>query len=1744
MLMKKILGLDIGTTSIGWAIVEAADDNKIDQKTGKTTVSHINNERLGIHNSAVGVRIIPQNSDNVKSFIEGKRLIQKNTTTPTAKRRFARGSRRMKNRYKLRRDKLVRVLNMLSMLPDGSHQYNDKANRWEVVTGEQGKWFTKLKEFEITENGREKRKRRANDIGEALYKLRTDSINNAIDLKDWGRILLHLNQWRGYSSDRFKRGDENETDNDFYTSMVISVNKKEEIYKGKANPKKGKANPKVDKIIFEVTFENGDVGNDIVPFGENSYSRFKKDEFATYKKEIDEKDDGTKDVILKWQKLKEDDWTYRKWKVNKGVDNYINGDKANRTVGSYFYNFFYEAGTPKSERIDRIRNNVVNRDWYEDEFDKIWNFQFERHKDHLERIDIENVVKTAFKDYQSILKEVSKRQGIREQLRYLIKDKIIYYQRPWQQAKNKGECLFEYVPDVKKEKDGSFVPNTSGKRVIDKNGKEIYLKGRTVIPRSHPLFQEYKIWQQINNVRIYLNTYDEKIDLVNKPDLFFKLFNKNIVDTKQNLFNELNYAKTVSWRVFCRESLDIKDYLVDDEKDLKKEYYKYCNEETGEIQDAYFTINFRKKKRNGQVDDIKLKGNTTQATLHSVLVDKDKGWFYEIHSEKQKISNLQLLWEIIYDITNTKTDDVSKIIGKHFGFDKSICNNLASVNFDDAGMGNLSAKAIRQLLPLMSDGSNLTEKTGERIQSIIALNNSIEENAKGDDEKLESVKNFVSDKKARLRLSKLTKPEDFKYLNYWEAAAVVYGSHTTKKTNTQPEISRVKQHSMNNPVVEKIVNETISVVNEIYKTYGFDEVRLELSRELKASMDERQQMWEAMQTGYEKNEWAKKMLRELKSALKSDNRDIENIDAEPSIRSNVDKIKIIEDVVKYQKREEYKKKEKEFKQPEPSKAEIIKYLLWLEQNFKCPYTNQPIPLTDVFAMGKVVEIEHIIPKERYYSNAYSNKVITWREVNRRKGNKTAFEFIDSKRDVDDTINISNTGQPKTVKLIASSDWKEHIESMFPKGAKRNNLLRKEIPEDPIDRTLKETQYINKKLRDKLAELVGESKVWVSSGAVTDILREKWHLNDLLKELIRERFENFNIGENKENISLIRRTNEYSNKTEKYEDVEKWSGYSKRVDHRHHALDAIIIACTKQNHIQYINELNSINTVDQEDDDAKKAKYEALKTEVCEGSSSTKFTTPWKKDNFIPTVKNCLDKIIVSQKNTRPLISPSKHRVGKEIKTGKVASIRGELHKETNYAKKKYFTGDHLAIDKLIALLLKKKLKNQLQTMVLPKSFLKIIKETVLKEKYQSVLLPLFKKYDDLRLNDKTGKNADAMSISTIHNIILKEIKSKKLLVDTKTEEPLQWLSIYSDKDNSRRPLGLSMDLNSDKEIKDIADPRIKRLAGYRLNYVSDKIAAIDQSDLDKKEKDKLKAKVKSLKLFSNAIYEVRIETPKSQFRWVELKDLNLNDFDKISYAKPETTIQIKKKLAEYNLEELKKSYFENPVFVSERPIEVKKTRQKSYFQDLYEVTLGRYVYSQDAFMVYFFQEVDQKYEPDKPKPRVAKFLKFIDAVTIINADKPNKIDYAKLIDWEKSNEEAQNDIKYELMFTLAKHDLVYLSESKLTEIELKEINWDDRKSILPKLYIVKDINPSGRKVFFQQFYKADSISISEGDAKSLFNVESKNGLSEEIKYGTVDMLQRCIKVFTDRLGSKIVPYSSFPSGCWNKQRAKELGLIV
>ena len=91
---KRILGLDLGTNSIGWALVLKDLENKFGEIIG------------------AGSRIIPMSTDVVNNFEKGI------TKSQTADRTDFRGTRRLYERSNIRRERLHRVLNVLEYLPE------------------------------------------------------------------------------------------------------------------------------------------------------------------------------------------------------------------------------------------------------------------------------------------------------------------------------------------------------------------------------------------------------------------------------------------------------------------------------------------------------------------------------------------------------------------------------------------------------------------------------------------------------------------------------------------------------------------------------------------------------------------------------------------------------------------------------------------------------------------------------------------------------------------------------------------------------------------------------------------------------------------------------------------------------------------------------------------------------------------------------------------------------------------------------------------------------------------------------------------------------------------------------------------------------------------------------------------------------------------------------------------------------------------------------------------------------------------------------------------------------------------------------------------------------------------------------------------------------------------------------------------------------------------------------------------
>ena len=111
--MKKILGLDLGTTSIGWALVNVAEDK---------------DERSGI--IRLGVRVNPLTTDESQNFEKGKAI------ETNAVRRDKRGARRNLQRYKLRRSALIsRIFARISVHPINSSASGERHRAGHRRTG-------------------------------------------------------------------------------------------------------------------------------------------------------------------------------------------------------------------------------------------------------------------------------------------------------------------------------------------------------------------------------------------------------------------------------------------------------------------------------------------------------------------------------------------------------------------------------------------------------------------------------------------------------------------------------------------------------------------------------------------------------------------------------------------------------------------------------------------------------------------------------------------------------------------------------------------------------------------------------------------------------------------------------------------------------------------------------------------------------------------------------------------------------------------------------------------------------------------------------------------------------------------------------------------------------------------------------------------------------------------------------------------------------------------------------------------------------------------------------------------------------------------------------------------------------------------------------------------------------------------------------------------------------------------------
>jgi CRISPR-associated endonuclease Csn1 len=504
---------------------------------------------------------------------------------------------------------------------------------------------------------------------------------------------------------------------------------------------------------------------------------------------------------------------------------------------------------------------------------------------------------------------------------------------------------------------------------------------------------------------------------------------------------------------------------------------------------------------------------------------------------------------------------------------------------------------------------------------------------------------------------------------YSDAASFAGYNHSNSYTNNEKAARELKnkldmlpKNSLRQPIVEKILNQLINVVNAIIEKYGkIDEIRIELARELKQSKDERNDAFISNEANNRINQEIDNRLKEL------------GIKASKKTREKYKFIFPIRTLYTKEGRFDSKKFEN---------AQILN---------QCIYCGRSFGLADALN-GNDFDVDHIIPKSLLFDDSLTNRVLVHRKCNASdKKDKTAFDFIRNKGDNEfntylDRINdwynkgILSYGKLERLK-ISYEDY------MIRKQKNKVTESDKKIWEDFIERQKKETQYISKKAKEILEQISNE--VVSTSGQITEKLRRLWGWDDVLMNLQLSKYR-----ESKQ-TEWVEWESDHGSKTHKKEIIRGWT---KRDDHRHHAIDALVIASTTKSFIHRINTLNSQR-------DELKAIVDSSKNIFKEKLSLLDKYIILQKPFTTSEVEKAADKILISFKAGKKVANIGTRKIkknGKKLVVQKDIIIpRGSLSEGSVYGKiktiqtntplKGLFENSDLIINEIIKTLVKERI---------------------------------------------------------------------------------------------------------------------------------------------------------------------------------------------------------------------------------------------------------------------------------------------------------------------------------------------------------------------------------------------------------------------------------------------------------------------
>jgi len=512
-----------------------------------------------------------------------------------------------------------------------------------------------------------------------IYYLRKKALTQKISKEELAWILLNFNQKRGYYQ---LRGEEEETPNKLVEYYSLKVEKVED-----SGERKGK------DTWYNVHLENGMIyrRTSNIPL---DWEGKTKEFIVTTDLEADgsPKKDKEGNIKRSFRAPKDDDWTLIKKKTEADID------KIKMTVGAYIYDTLLQK---PDQKIRGKLVRTIERKYYKNELYQILKTQSEFHEELRDKQLYIACLNELYPNNEPRRNSISTRDFC-----HLFIEDIIFYQRPLKSKKS----LIDNCP---------YEEN----RYIDKESGEIKHASIKCIAKSHPLYQEFRLWQFIVNLRIYRKETD--------------------VDVTQELLpTEADYVTLFEW--------------LNEKKEIdQKAFFKYP------------PFGFKKTTSNYRWNYVEDKPYPCNETHAQIIARLGKAHIPKAFLSKEKE---ETLWHILYSIEDKQ--EIEKAL--HSFANK---NNLSEEfieqfkNFPPfkKEYGSYSAKAIKKLLPLMRMGKywsieNIDNGTRIRINKII------------DGEYDENIRERV-----RQKAINLTDITHFRALPLWLACYLVYDRHSEVK---------------------------------------------------------------------------------------------------------------------------------------------------------------------------------------------------------------------------------------------------------------------------------------------------------------------------------------------------------------------------------------------------------------------------------------------------------------------------------------------------------------------------------------------------------------------------------------------------------------------------------------------------------------------------------------------------------------------------------------------------------------------------------------------------------------------------------------------------------------------------------------------------------------------------------------------------------------------------------------------------